>query len=116
MDDLDRQQDFEWQLANAQRRVDSVHAECLAQSFEGTSSDRLASVRVTGTGQVLDITLCSGFGDMSRPTWMLADDIDAAANAIVKAVNAARLLAAEGARSCFNEEFSGTHSVLDDRR
>ncbi|UFS97060.1 YbaB/EbfC family nucleoid-associated protein [Nocardia huaxiensis] len=106
MGDVARQQEeFERELIQVQRRIDRVVEECRTEEYRESSPDGLASVRVGGTGEVLDITLPRGFGDLNRPSWALGDDIDAAAGAIVAAVNAARSRAAEVAAQRFSEEF-----------
>ncbi|WP_280439142.1 YbaB/EbfC family nucleoid-associated protein [Nocardia cyriacigeorgica] len=116
-DELDRiQQQSEQQFAEAFRRVSRIEGDCQSLTFDATSGDGLATVRVSSAGTVLSITLSKGFGDMSRPTWALADDLDAAATAIQDAVNRARALAGKEVHARFVEEFPEAYELLDDLR
>ncbi|WP_148311055.1 hypothetical protein [Nocardia brasiliensis] len=106
VEDVDLQQDqFERLRAVARRRIEAVMAEVRMQQFTGISSDRTATARVSSSGVVLDIELSNGFGDPRQPQWLVAEGIDSAARAIVEAVNAARVAAAQAVAGGFSDEF-----------
>ncbi|MBL1080042.1 YbaB/EbfC family nucleoid-associated protein [Nocardia sp. 2] len=104
-DSAREQEQFERELVEVRRRINRVAEDCRRQEYRESSVDGLARVLVGGTGEVLDIVLPRGFGDLNRPAWALGDEIDAAARAIVSAVNAARSRAAEVAAQRFSDEF-----------
>ncbi|WP_280469614.1 hypothetical protein [Nocardia brasiliensis] len=95
-DDVAAQQEqFERRRDIARGRIDAVMASVGSMLFTGTSSDRAAVASVSSSGDVVDIRLARGFGDLTRPSWAVADDINSVATAIVEAVNAARFSRAE---------------------
>ena len=104
------------QLAAARRRVSEIEDDGAQLSFEASSERGEATVRVTSTGVVTDIWLKSGFGDLSQPTWLLADEIDNVSRAIVEAVSRARAKAAEEMRGRFARAFPEAYELLDDLR
>ncbi|WP_028479130.1 YbaB/EbfC family nucleoid-associated protein [Nocardia sp. CNY236] len=106
----------EHQIAELRRRVEGVGEGLADVSFQAASSDGRASARIARDGHVLDITLRDGFGDISRPTWVLADDVDIAARAIVEAVNRARATASQETYERFREQFPDAFDLLDDLR
>lgn len=53
---------------------------------------------------------------MSRPSWILADDIDRACQAIVQAVNNARTSAAKDMNERFQRLYPEAYELLDDLR
>ncbi|MFR9752095.1 YbaB/EbfC family nucleoid-associated protein [Nocardia sp. 004] len=110
------QEESERSISAALDRVSQVEADAEERSFSAVSDDGLASVRVSSTGAVLDITLARGFGDMNRPTWMAADDIDKVARSIVEAVRRARSDAGADTHRRFAEAFPGAYELLDDLR
>ncbi|WP_067857458.1 YbaB/EbfC family nucleoid-associated protein [Nocardia shimofusensis] len=104
------------QLAAARRRVDDIENDGAGLSFEATSDGGDATVRVTSTGVVTNISLASGFGDLGQPAWLLADDVDKVCVAIVQAVGRARSKAAEEMRGRFAQAFPDAYELLDDLR
>ncbi|MBF6235765.1 YbaB/EbfC family nucleoid-associated protein [Nocardia otitidiscaviarum] len=104
-DTAKEQEEFDRQLTIVRGQINYVHRECRAQLFQATSSNGYASAVVSGTGEVVDLTVGRGFGDLTRPTWMLASDIESAADAIVAAINDARSRAAEDTAIRFSRAF-----------
>ncbi|PXX59689.1 hypothetical protein DFR70_11171 [Nocardia tenerifensis] len=100
-----QQEQFERLRAVAQHRIEAVMAEVRRQQFTGTSSDRTATARVSSSGIVLDIELSNGFGDPRQPQWAAAAGVNSTACAIVEAVNAARVAAAQALAGGFSDEF-----------
>lgn len=85
------------------------------ESFTGYSKDRLVMAVVSGDGRtVLDIRMKQGFGDMSRPAWLLADDIDIACRGIVEAINSARKEAVDHSVKALADEFPEAFELLKD--
>ncbi|MFF3227180.1 hypothetical protein ACFYV7_30585 [Nocardia suismassiliense] len=105
-DDVAAQQEqFERQRDITRGRIDAVMASMGSMLFTGVSSDRAAVASVSSSGDVVDIRLPKGFGDLTRPSWVVADDINSVAAAIVEAVNAARFNRAETVAGRLADEF-----------
>ncbi|MEV6557539.1 YbaB/EbfC family nucleoid-associated protein [Nocardia sp. NPDC051756] len=105
-DDVAAQQEqFERQRDIARGRIDAVMESVGSMLFTGTSLDRAAVASVSSSGDVVDIRLARGFGDLNRPNWMVADDLNSVAVAIVEAVNAARVSRAETVAGRLAREF-----------
>ncbi|MFD3507063.1 hypothetical protein [Nocardia sp. NPDC058666] len=97
--------------ARASRAVSTASRE----SFTGYSNDRRVMAVVSGDGQtVRDIRMKQGFGDLSRPAWLLADDIDLACQGIVEAINNARKEAVDQSIKALAEEFPEAFELLKD--
>ncbi|WP_338772986.1 YbaB/EbfC family nucleoid-associated protein [Nocardia vulneris] len=106
-DDVAAQQEqFERQRDIARGRIDAVMASVGSMLFTGASSDRAAVASVSSSGDVVDIRLARGFGDLTRPSWVVADDVNSVATAIVEAVNAARFSRAETVADRLAGEFA----------
>ncbi|WP_280505521.1 YbaB/EbfC family nucleoid-associated protein [Nocardia farcinica] len=104
------------QLAAVRQRVEGVENDGASLSFTATSGGGEATVQVTSTGALTHISLASGFGDLSQPAWLLADDIDKVCRAIVEAVGQARAKASEEMRGRFAQAFPDAYDLLDDLR
>ena len=104
------------QLAAVRRRVEGVEHDGAGLSFTATSGGGEATVQVTSTGVVTNISLASGFGDLNQPAWLLADDIDNVCRAVVEAVGRARSKASEEMRGRFAQAFPDAYDLLDDLR
>ncbi|MET7771605.1 hypothetical protein [Nocardia sp. NPDC005366] len=105
------------QLAAFEARANNVLSEASAECFTEYSGDRRALAVVSGDGRhVLDIRLTHGFGDLSRPAWALADDLDEACRGIVEAINAARHVATRNSIDHLAREFPEAFELLNDLR
>ncbi|MCA2209279.1 YbaB/EbfC family nucleoid-associated protein [Nocardia rosealba] len=96
-------------------RASSAISGASHESFTGYSNDRRVKAVVSNDGRtVLDIELKAGFGDLNRPAWLLADDVDLTCRGIVEAINAAREGAAERSTTALAEEFPEAFELLKD--
>ncbi|MFC9660556.1 hypothetical protein ACFVJ5_09975 [Nocardia sp. NPDC127606] len=103
------------QLNAFQARASSAISTASRDSFTGYSNDRRVMAVVSGDGRtVLDIRMKQGFGDLNRPAWLLADDIDLACRGIVEAINSARREAVDQSVEALTKEFPEAFELLKD--
>ncbi|MEV0539707.1 YbaB/EbfC family nucleoid-associated protein [Nocardia salmonicida] len=96
-------------------RATSVISTASRESFTGYSNDRLVIAVVSGDGRtVLDIRMKQGFGDLNRPAWLLADDVDVACRGVVEAINSARKEAVDQSVKALADEFPEAFELLKD--
>ncbi|MBF6072179.1 YbaB/EbfC family nucleoid-associated protein [Nocardia farcinica] len=103
------------QIKAFEDRAHSALLHASTQSFTGTSRDKQVTATVSGDGRmVLGVRLERGFGDLSRPAWALADDIDIACAGIVEAIRDARRQAVSNSIQQLAREFPEAFELLKD--